>query len=426
MPESSTVTETNCSTCSAVAAFKSGKDGPCLRRGWVRHAGHIWCEKCWNQAWSCRAITVPIIGPAEKGVTWDELGAAIRESQYQARRIANWTTRELAKADIVRGEPGESGADGAKMPKLKPPYLYPQAVTVAPEMPTGSLGMAMQAATKRYMARRYETVWRNDASLPSYRNVPYSIKSQNWSIYHGHGGNVVLSATLAGKKRYEITLGVGSNRRAGEALRRVADGEYRATEVALLRQRAPGNHERGTLSEKAAGGGQRSQWRLMCKVVVWLPNRTREREGAAMITTCPDSLLKISMVGAKDETPWVYHADHLRRWVAEHRQLLDRVSDDRKAELRMPRRRGLVFGEFVAKRTDKQRDRLKTAIHEAARFAVNYCQRRGVASVMFDGREKSYVASFPWSDLARRIEEKCTECGLAFTEVKAAGEVPTT
>ena len=56
------------------------------------------------------------------------------------------------------------------------------------------------------------------------------------------------------------------------------------------------------------------------------------------VHTSADSLLVA--VNARDEQLWTYHADHLRRWSAEHRAQLQRWADDSKYEQRPVPARG--------------------------------------------------------------------------------------
>jgi hypothetical protein len=148
----------------------------------------------------------------------------------------------------------------------------------------------------------------------------------------------------------------------------------------------------------------------MLKMVAWLPLVICDRPLKAVLRvhTQKDSLLVA--VNPKDEKLWSYNADHLRRWVAEHRKQLDRWSEDAKYEQRpVPR--------FAARRAEaahKFRDRMNGATHKIAAELAGYAARHRFAEVHYDDTERGYCEAFPWYRLRALIAEKLTARGIEF------------
>ncbi|MHA1565282.1 MAG: hypothetical protein ACTSX7_08235, partial [Alphaproteobacteria bacterium] len=196
------------------------------------------------------------------------------------------------------------------------------------------------------------------------------------------------------------------------AFRKLMSGEALGTELALYRVRANGGDGRTGMAEKAPGGGSKVYTRVMAKIVCWLPRREHaELNGALVVNTEPDALL-VAIDG--EDRIWTYHADHMRRWVAQHAKRLQHLNDDRKAERRRPRRRGLQMQDHLDKLTARQHRRLDTLIHQVSASLANYAARRRVGKIDYCDTDTSFVGSFPWERLRSACEEKCRALGIEF------------
>lgn len=401
-------TEAVCTSCGLVQQTKPTKKGnPRLPRGWKEHMG-VWCRNCWRRNWRLRAITFRVAGPVDG--EWSELRDALSECWRNAAAVANWAVRELSRADVVRTPEMD------KLPPMPAVYLYPGAREVAPEMDTASVVSLLQAVERKYRARRHDVVWLRKASPPSYRYpTPYPVHNQRWSAHLGADEEALITVPLAGR-RWTLRLAGGeAYYRQRAAFLQLMRGEAIQGELSLYQVS-------GSTGDHRTGIGGRRQSRLMAKLVMWLPAPAPEaddRRGTLYVRTAPDSLLvyRINM----DESRCL-HADQARRWAAEHRQMLQRLSDDTKAEKRRPRRarRGIDARRQASAR--RYRRRMDSLTHEATAMIAGYAQRRKVASVVYDDTDKSYVPDgFPWADLRTKLAYKLA--GMHIPLEIASGEV---
>ena len=59
-------------------------------------------------------------------------------------------------------------------------------------------------------------------------------------------------------------------------------------------------------------------YRIICKMATWLP-REPVSTGHDVLTARTEKDALLVALNAKEEKVWVLHADHVRRWEAEHR-----------------------------------------------------------------------------------------------------------
>jgi hypothetical protein len=168
----------------------------------------------------------------------------------------------------------------------------------------------------------------------------------------------------------------------------------------------------------------------MVKMAAWLPRESPTPGGSRpAVADRPDQLItgtlavrtgKDSLLIArnpKDEVLWRYNGDHLRRWAAEHRNQLQRWSEDQKYEQRpVP-----AFADRRQAAVTKFRDRMNSATHEIAAQLAGYASRRHFARVRYDDNDRSYMGDgFPWYRLRTLIAEKLDARGITF---EASGEL---
>ncbi len=233
-----------------------------------------------------------------------------------------------------------------------------------------------------------EVLWTHAASLPTHRYpVPFPMHNQSWTPEIDENDKPVV----------RILLGDGWHR-----LRLKAGKQFRR-QLASFRQMVDSEAVRGELAIYQSGD------QLMLKMVAWLkrPEATCERTGVLHVRTAADKLLVA--VNAKDETLWNYNGDHLKRWRAEHRDQLQRWSEDAKFE----NRPAPDFAQRRRAATEKYQRRMATATHEIAAKLAGYAVRRKFAVVRYDDSVRGYLDHpGPWARLRQLIAEKLDAEGI--------------
>jgi hypothetical protein len=357
-----------------------------LPKGWKRQDETVWCARCWSEQYVLRAVTVPVVSPIN--LTWTELNTALHQMWAATTQASNWMLTELFTRDVRR-------TTEEKMPPMGPVYLYPEARVRFPVLPSRSIAALEQAVKKKYRARRYDVIWRCDASLSTYRYpTPFPVPNQAWSLTFVNEQPVVslrvadlrVQMRLKGGPRYHRQL---------SALRHLDEG-----------QAVPGQLD---LYQKGSD--------LLCKMVAWLPRRRHQsehgRRGTLLVRTDAHALL--TALNTKDEKLWTYHGDHIRRWSAEYSAQLERWSADSKAEFRPH----VPFAERRASATRKYHHRMESTCHEAAALIVKYVLRRRFAEVDYQDREQRFCAQFPWARLRELLAEKCDASDIPFTSASS-------
>src|SRR5262249_5911506 len=144
-----------------------------LPRGWKRLAEEVFCEKCWQQRYLLRAITIPVASPIDHD--WKTFRAALREMWQITTQACNWMVTELYSHDARRTP--ELG----KIPPMEKQYLYPEARVRFPGLPSQSIAALEQAVQRKYRATRFQTIWTCERSLPTFRYpTPFSVPNQAW------------------------------------------------------------------------------------------------------------------------------------------------------------------------------------------------------------------------------------------------------
>jgi len=392
-----------CSKCGASRDAKATSKGKArLPRGWKRHNEQAYCPKCWGERFVLRAVTFPVVGPL--GRDWQELRKALAEGWSQSTRLANWCATELYAAD-VRREPGM-----AKLPAMPHTYLYPKARETFPDFPSSLLVAIEHAVSGKYRSKRYQLLWLGEVSLSNFRYpFPYPIAGANWSAKFVDDRPVVRCSIA--REMFDLRLRGGAEfRRQLAAFRQIVDGTAVQGELSIYRVRASESDGRNGAKE-----GSRVAWRIMAKLVAWLPRKEaakREAERFFSLRTDADSLLY--GVLQDRETPWVLNADRVRDWSHQHRRWLQRMADDSNAETRKPKRRRKRLLAEYDRRAEKYRNRMKSFIQETASSVAGFCLRNKVTRVKYDDADKSYLEGFPWHDLKGRLAVKLDEAGIGF------------
>lgn len=363
-----------------IGCGKTQKNSKRLFRGWKRRGEEVFCGECWRKQYALRAITFQIVSPLD--ATWEELRNALHTMWRQTTSCSNWMITQLALGD-VRRMPGDT-----KMPPMARSYLYPEARRLYPDLPPQTVASLEQTITRKYRARRYDILWSGRSVLPTFRYPqPFPVHNQSW---HAEWIKENVPAVIAriGARKFSLRLKGGARyRRQLAAYHQIAAGTAKSGELTIYQ---PGDE-------------------LMCKLVAWLPRleRTSVREGSILaVRTAPDAML--IAVSAKDEIIWRYNADQVSRWVAEHREQLQRWSEDTKAEERH-------VPAFAARRqqtTQKYHNRMQSICYQAAAYVAGYASRRRLATVRYDDRERKWCKDFPWETLRSRLSVILDERGI--------------
>jgi hypothetical protein len=400
--------------CGKTVEPKAGKKER-LPAGWHRQPKTELplCPKCWGERYILRAVTIPVAGPVS--CEWPEFRQALKTAWQRATRLTNLAVQSLLKRDVVRT------AKMTKLPPMPAGNLYQDCMVEDYAGWSQSAAAILRQTEAKYRAKRYERIWLGQTTLPNARYPqPYPIHNANWTAAWMENGERVphVTVTLPEVGRITLRLRGGQDfRRQLAAFAQIVSGTAIQGELSLYEQRVnSGDHRNGTTERD--GGGGKFQTRVMCKMVAWLPRQeAKELDGTLFVRTDADALL--IALDAKDERVWIHNADHLPRWVAEHRRRLNRWADDQKAEQR-------PVASFTGRRERaclKHRNRMDSATHEAAAQLVNFASRRKFAVIRYDDSCKSFVREFPWDRLKRLIIEKSDAAGIEV-EVVATGSVP--
>ena len=383
-----------------------------LPRGWKRlkEEAPAICPTCWKQTYVLRAIMIPIAGPV--GKSWVELSDVLKRSWQQATSLSNWAVTELRLRDVTR-TPGLKRR--SRMPSV---YLYREARAFRPGLPPPSLTSLLQTVERRYRKARLSVIWRAEASLPSYRYpVPLPIHNQSWRPGIGENNELLLHLRL-GDEHWILRLRGGhSFRRQRTAVEKLLDGCGARAELSIYPRRSSAGDHRPAIRAREPGGGERSSYRVMAKMMMWLPREDREVQSDRVLRlrTASGSFWIAEL---ENRNPWTLNADHVRRWAAEHQQRLQRLSQDTKHEERTLKRRRHSMKSARRKLADKHRRRTRTWIQQAVAYVASLAVRNRIGVIEYDDSERSYLVSFPWHALKKHLGVKCDELGLRLRVVE--------
>lgn len=98
--------------------------------------------------------------------------------------------------------------------------------------------------------------------------------------------------------------------------------------------------------------------------------------------------------------------DVIDRRAAKHRVWLQRVSEDRKHEVRMSGKQRKNLNKYVEGRCNKQDRRMKTAIEQIVAQVVGLCKRQGVGTIAYNDKNRDFLPDkFRWAALKTGIRD---------------------
>lgn len=300
-----------------------------------------------------------------------------------------------------------------KLPPMPKTYLYPEARQLFPNLASQSVSSLKQEVTRKYKARRYDVIWLQKASLPVMRYpVGLPIPKQMWRLEREEGKAWLFSCRI-GQQRLSLRLRGGPHfHRQVKVLEQVIEGKADAGGATLYQVRSNDGDNRPEAQYRT---------RLMLRIAVDLPVKTRKIEGVLQVRTSSDALIVAGETGEE----WVEHNDHIRRSIIAAMRQQRHLSDDLKAERRRPKREREGMVQRMGNIGHRQGQRMRSYIHEAAAHLVGYAVRRKYEAVAYDDSVRTFCARFPWHELKQRIEEKCNAAGIKFiASAPLVGESP--
>lgn len=331
-----------------------------------------------------RAVTIPVGAP---DCGWDALRPALHAAWRLSTGLANWCVHRLYGLDTPneRKTPeavakwygyGDAGKNYAAWGEWAGAMASAQCV--------------IRGVQRKYGQVRFKVMVRHDQRVLGYRYpFPFPVHNQNWRTDYAPGGFPLVTLALPG-------LGTVT-------LRMKRSAEYRR-QLAMFRQLHDGTAKKGE-----AALYQNRKGELLLKMVGRFPRRERgEATNVCFLHTDPAALL-VAEVNGRSVT--ITNGDHLRRAMAviretsdRHRRFLQRISEDKKREVRMDRRQRANLNKKVDERCAKQRARIDTAVKQIAAQVARFCQRQGVGLIAYDDCVKTFLPDgFAWHAIKERI-----------------------
>lgn len=386
-----------------------------LPRGWHRW-DIVWCADCTAKHFIRRAIVIPIARPLDS--TWEHVRELLAAAWRESTALANWTVMKLAQADVVR-KPGDE-----KMPPMASVNLYklfnadPYDNRAWWTGGTQSANAIMQGVERKYRATRFQTIWRRERALPTYRYpMPYPIDADAWHVTMDEHKQIALYVALpGGRVSFRLRRDPGFWRQV-QAVEHLIAGRAKKCECALYRVRIGGNSGQVVTDTKGI------RYRVMAKMTMWVP-RTAHREPEVdrqlRLSTSADAFWRAEIPGRSD--PWVLNLDQVRRAIQAHETFRQRMSEDLKHEKRWPKRSRRRMVDALALRCEKQNNRLRTAQQQAVAMVAGLASRARVQTVVYNDSERSFVDPFPWASLREMLRVKLDEHGIALVHRGPADE----
>jgi len=295
-----------------------------------------------------RAITMQVASPSDgSDSNWKDFRVELKAMWAATTQACNWMSTELYAQDVRRNAED-------KMPPMTRVYLYPKARLRFPSLPSQTVSALENTVQAKYRAKRYDVIWRCAAALATYRYpIPFPIPNQGWTASIESDKPIVRARI--GERPWELRLKARARfRRQVNAFRQIANGDAIQGEMVLMES---GND-------------------VACKLVAWFPRRAQATRTGTLVARSASENILIAL-NEKNEKLWVYNGDQLPRWAAEHRDQLQRWSEDQKAE----HRPDPPFAERRGHAAAKYNQRMASACHAIAAMLVGYADRRRFAAV---------------------------------------------
>lgn len=365
-----------------------------------------------------RAFELPLHRAEPEGA-WGILA----ESWRQAADLANWCVRTLVRLDVNPTPAQREAGKCPPMPRLPKGGLYRLAADAFGLMQdgcwwagaAGSFSAVTKAVGDYWAKHRWNVLWRCAEQPPCWASYPFPLRGQEWT---GAGFDD------AGRPWVEVNLPSGTPRKPVHARLHLRGGPEFGRQMALFRRLVDGALPRKQLvvrwqrcSESCHRPTRRVggvPGRVMVKMVADLPAGDRPGGRTLVLLTDPAAFWVAELDG---RAAWVLNADHARRGVArhgEHLRVLQRLSEDAKAERRLGSNRAQKQQARLEVVCHKDRNRLASWTHETAAHLAGFAARQGVGEVLYLDRDRGFCPRFPWFELHTKLAAKLEAAGIAF------------
>lgn len=406
---------------------KKDKENTLVRAVVMPIAGPVAClQYDRNQRqWVDAELTQPTKKKAERldanGLLWWHFRDQLQKVWKLAARASNWMVQEL-----LRNEP----AHGEKLIKPEKMNLYGRFTKTHPDRESWD-GMAKSFSSlcrlveSKYHSERFEMLATHSRSAPSFRAPqPFPIHNQDWFPANRkekkEGDGDYLVCFPLGVYRWVVRLRRDPTSVKFNGLwQQIAEGLLTRCEAQIYGQRVQGNDNRNGMTMRLPGGGENRNFRVLFKAVCRVEPKPAERVETLLVRTDPGAFWVAEL---SNRSPWILNADHVRRWVVEHKVFLQRFSEDTKYEKRWPQQKRNQLNEHRERRCTKQENRIKTFLEQSARSLAEYAKRNRVATVIYDDSDQSYVESFPWFKLKQKLSDNLKEYGIELIAKESANE----
>lgn len=424
-----------CSMCPIKMGTTFLKDGktPRLPRGWKHDTkNNVVCASCLQTKYMTRSIVFPVAGVI--GDPWKEFSQQLTFAWQHTTALANWAMRRLMLNAPVRMP------DMKKMPKVGDIYIYgdfknyPQRVVW--DGAANSANAVIHSVEQAYKAAFRDIIWLGSAKPMHFKYpVPYPVPVRQWTAFwHAEkgGGQPAVEIPLLNDRIFKVRLQTGPKfRRQREVFSRIMDETYIPGEMEIYRQRVnEESHRKGTAVKPQGDNRQRQSYRTMVKIVVRIPKPKvdLDPELTMNVSTDPECFIVAEVTG---RPAWRLNNDHLLRmrqevnrhgenlkgWYASYEAWRQRLSEDMKPEKRYPAAQREQMHHALSKRTQKQHDRLDSALKMSVSAIVKFAARNRVATIIFDDSCRSYFGDFAWYDLRSKLKLKCDEYSIQYDYV---------
>lgn len=381
--------------------------------GWARIGAELMCKECKNAAYAIRCVSVriaSIVGDVDTKTKWAELRAALKYSWGQTTKIANWALRTLALSDVVIG-------NGEKLPKLPKTYLYGEcnAQGVRGNFPSDATLSTLTRAEALYQRDRFE-VCRGRKSLSSVRYP------QPMAMNVGKGSLSLMMNDERVAVRCRVPYGPGEDECKVFTLL-VAQGRENWRTTAALKRMIAGEVFPAEMRLKQSGK------HIMLDVVAKFPRETKIADGTLYVRSGLD--LFCECLSIQKQRLWALHADLCFRWIAEHRERLQSLSDDRKAERRNHRKRRGI-NRYTEQVCERHHNRMRSFMQETAAMIAKWAARQQCNTVLWDDwpaeqsrPNESRFTQFPWSEFRTLLTQRLSRDGISIVfHGESRGPVP--
>lgn len=350
-----------------------------------------------------------------EGTTWDQLGKALRDTQYAVWKIRNraiqmtWDFQQLSFGYRARfGEDLRFEHLGTGR-KSQATDIYEKCSVDFANISTATVDLAIRDAQQRFKALTKD-VLNGNTSLPSYkRNAPIPIRAQQTKLRKNDAGDLIVSFPLLSTayakehgvpSRYDVKVRAKGSARA--VFNRLLSGEYALGDSQIQRVKSK-----------------------------WYVCLTYKFEASAKPTLSPDNVMGVDL-GVVNAAVLAFNNDRARYFIggSEIQAFRSRIEARRNEMLRQGKYCGegrIGHGRAARLRPiEKLQGRVAnfraTTNHRYAKFIVEKAVAHGCGTIQIEdlsgiNERSKFLKSWPYYDLQMKIESKAAAYGIRVVKV---------